>query len=142
MLKRSPLTLLRKGRPSQVARMGFRFRKPLPAIDTGGILDFRPESIVSFYLVNSSVPKFDRLGSGSAAASGAATELDVCAIHIEAVTIFAFNFLKFRDAATERTALKRWIRLSWFAHPSYSALPINFAIIRFVLAEDWWEFQE
>jgi len=28
--------------------MGFRFRKPLPAIDTGGILDFRPESIVHF----------------------------------------------------------------------------------------------
>jgi len=110
--------------------MGFRFRKPLPAIDTGGILDFRPESIVHF---TSLTLRFQN-SIALAAASGAATELGVCAIHIEAVTIFAFNFLKFRDAATERTALKHWIRLSWFAHPSYSALPINFAIIRFVLA--------
>ena len=91
---------------------------------------------------NSSVPKFDRLGSGSAAASGAATELDVCAIHIEAVTIFAFNFLKFRDAATERTALKHRIRLSWFAHPPYSALPVNFAIIEIRPGVGLVEFQE
>jgi hypothetical protein len=113
--------------------LGFRFRKPLPAIDTGGILDFRPESIVHF---TSLTLRFQN----SIALAADRQRLVVppqnwtFVQHIEAVTIFAFNFLKFRDAATERTALKHRIRLSWFAHPPYSALPINFAIIRFVLA--------
>jgi hypothetical protein len=63
-----------------------------------------------------------------------ATVLNVHAKHIEAIAVSGFDFFKFRNATTKRTALKRRIRLSWFAHPPSSALPINFAIIRFVLA--------
>src|SRR5258707_8296463 len=54
----------------------------------------------------SPVPELDSFGGRSAAASGAATVLVVCAIHIKAVTIVALDLFEFRDAATERAGLK------------------------------------
>jgi hypothetical protein len=134
MLKRPPLNFVKKGSAYPSSTYGLPLPQTIASNRHRRNSRLSTRIYRSFYLVNSSVPKFDRLGGRSAAASGAATELDVCAIHIEAVTIFAFNFLKFRDAATERTALKHRIRLSWFAHPPYSALPINFAIIKILLA--------
>jgi len=53
----------------------------------------------------SPVPELDCFGGRSAARGRAATILDICAIHIEAVTIFALDLFEFRAAATGRAAL-------------------------------------
>jgi hypothetical protein len=58
----------------------------------------------------SPIPELYCFGSGSAAASGAATILNVCAVNIETVAIFALDLFKFPDATAERTTfdLRFW----------------------------------
>jgi hypothetical protein len=91
-------------------------------------------SSYSFCVGKSPIPELYCFGSRSAARGCTATVLNVHAKHIEAIAVSGFDFFKFRNATTKRAAFKRRIRLSWFANPPSSALPINFAIIRFVLA--------
>src|SRR5260370_16912273 len=55
-------------------------------------------------------------GRGSAGVWGPATVLRVYAIDIPAVTIFAFNFLKYPDAATERATLNLRVWRGFFFH--------------------------
>src|SRR5882724_7963156 len=126
MLKRPPLNFVKKGSAHPSSTYGLPLPQTIASNRHRRNSRLSTRIYRSFYLVNSSVPKFDRLGGRSAAASGAATVLDVRAIHIEAVTIFAFNFLKFPDAATERARLDPRFRRGFFFHLVHRSAPPRF----------------